>query len=509
MQQIVLNISSSAFNVIKYVAFTLIITPVYEFLLNSIIERQATLHVLLGQRVAFSDTNFGIFSLHSTFWGRSRNRFVLLLIGILIIAIELLMEFSFSSVQIPLSGRKQVWTQPSHQQRYQLSKTRGIQHLEHEPLRFPMEAALAKCPLGGKIHFLRRNISQGEHELKFQYYLNRTYTIRAPYLDATDNLTMHCNLQVAEKAGEVWVPFVSAVFTLGEGFDSSKQNYNFFAENHDYEEVDLELQPLSPFMVADVLTFPYSANNSLCIGLQPASCPVGEGAHCISSLRTPLPAKGAISVFFCTLRTRSGISVALAHGSGTESIRIHTIVMHVSGDVYKSLYEQDERQLRLLLVFLFLNRDWRLGNPVHTPIISKTQLEKMHELILLVSTEDGVSGLRQKKEFRDFHVGETEVVTVKQLAFIPGALVLLFLVLLVLYQVLLSKKLSRSQSKRGKHSVGVSLQWLRRQIVQDISRITKWEFGEESVAYRLVVQHGSDHRRLQLLPCGSTIRGNK
>ncbi|PXF45415.1 hypothetical protein BWQ96_04830 [Gracilariopsis chorda] len=482
MEELSLNVSPSVWNIIKYVTLSLIITPTFEFLLHRLSQQKARWDILRGRTVALSDTRLGIFSLHSTFWGRSRNRYLLLVIGTFVIAIELLFEFSFSSKLVAKSKTEQVWSQPDHQQRYLISSEEV--HFMREPALLPVEAANIEGCVEGEFNMRRKEKTKDEFQQTImEYSINGMYTVRRPYLSATDNATLYCSADHIEKKASFFVPFATKVVyddVEEEGFDYFGAFEDKFYNRSIYADVDMKLRFKANLTIDDTKLYMFNGKNSICIGSK--SLAVFGTAYLL-----------------CGLRAQSAFSLAVGSlHEDDERVSISTIVMEMSGPALGPLVDQAGRQIRFLLSNLFLNLVWHRPASEGASKLRKTTLEQIVQIALIVANEEGVAGIRRVKASREVLDGVQERASVKRLAIIPGALIGGMLLLFISMNVLLAICIAKAQRKTGQHSVRISTQFLRKQLRNDLLGMRAAHNEWQEIGYKLV--QDADEQRLQLLP---------
>ncbi|KAI0560403.1 hypothetical protein FGB62_113g08 [Gracilaria domingensis] len=498
MKEIVLPFSSSVFNVIKYIGISFILTPLLEYMLKVLIERIATLHVLRGRHVDPIDTGLGIFSLHSTYWGKKRNRFLLLGIGVCVIALELLLEFSFSAEMVSLSTNATVWIPPSHRQRYNVST--GMRFvLDHEPMQFLVDASNIECVLNGNFNLLPHHKSLEEHmtsnktvllfdkslyldrsQDEIAYFVEDTFTVRVPLRDAVDETITYCSADVLRARVKFFVPFVyRGMRQWGEGVETGDRTSDYagtdkteyIRRDPEYANVALEnLTRHSNFYVGETPVSLLFGNNTICCGLTFREC-AGFFDY---------------TKHLCGLRGNSGFSIAVAQGGpdGWEVPVVSAIIMYISGDGIKKLYDEDERQLRLLLLLVLYGTEWRQFD-----LIRKGSLQELAKISLLVANEEGVSGLKRYRMERNVYHGESEQASIKPLALIPATLIVLFLLILIVYNSMVSRKIALANGGHRMHRLDLTLQGLRNQCLRDIRELNNMNLGKEGVAYKLLPLH--------------------
>lgn len=497
MQEVSLGVSPSTWNVVKYIVLALIITPLLEALFAQLVATKATYDVLLGKEVIFSDSFLGTFGLHSTYWGAKRNLSLLLLTAILVIASELLFEFSFSSMPVDVPAERLVWEPPSFRERYDRSNST----LEQEPSIFP-DKAIKVCTAGPSVMqpFFNRHIEghNSHHQGGRGYKLSGIFTIRNPYL-AEDNTTVLCGLTEAVGRATFIVPrdIAASNVTFNDGFNFTSEYLGF--------------NSMSSFISAHNFTETRS------VRLYGFSTEVWESERGVTCV---LARNG--SRYFCSLIQDNRFMIRAARRKNVydRTIEIGMLggIMEAKGVVVPRLRERG-RQLRLLLYFAqkglsldIQDRDWlRLATMLDMEILAYA--------ILLIAHEEGVSGITAKLVRRDVLDSKKQVATMSTLVIFPTAMLFAIMLMLLtadfILRILIVRKNYngiglnlRTIRKLFCHwRVSMSRQWLRAKLAEDLEQSG---YYTKPVATNLgikIVQKGKD-QHLQVLPGIAVPRDN-
>ncbi|KAI0558100.1 hypothetical protein FGB62_235g014 [Gracilaria domingensis] len=328
-----------------------------------------------------------MFSLHGTHWGVRRNRWLLLLIGIPVLAAELLFEFSFSVTSIDVADERNVWLPPSHERYYATLEDDS----RSRPTSFPLQAT-ESC-VTGPIEMARSGSSTDTSEALisgYEYRMNGTYVVRKPYL-GLDNTSVLCSTSkttgrvsfvvphVLVDANSQWIEGVYAAVnssisgTIRDAFTNG-----------------------SPFKF---ISISMRANDRVvCIR------PRDFGYHC--ALYEEDSFILANTTIFWEERPFDNLTISVllrARGSGVEGLK------------------SQERRVRLIeaverIGFLKARLS---GRSTLQRLIDKDKVERIALMTLIAANEEGVGGVRQEVGTRPILSGSKQSATMKRMALIP------------------------------------------------------------------------------------------
>lgn len=454
MQDIVLNLDPSTWNVLKFIILTIITTPLLEFLLQRFINTKATYDVMRGEHVQFAESNLGVLSLHSVYWGRRRNSIYLLLVASLVFASELIFEFSFSAQALDIAEPREVWLPPSHAEHYTFSGRSLDGPERREPFQFPVLAA--ETCIKGESEMRRTgrsNEADGEFISGFEYHMEDTYVIRKPYL-ALDNSSVLCSVSTTIGRVSFFVPHVYLVnsSTGAEGVLALKNTSN--SEN-----------------VRQSLTSGTFDSYGFVNDVQVVA---SDNAVCIRS-------RSRSKTFLCAMYVMNAFILARTSEIWSDRVPDKTllsVVLNATGQPVEGMRSRT-RKLRYLATVsgnALLNTFVEGRRPSHQ-LVTKDKTETLALLVLVVANEEGVGGSRNKIGKRSFVIGQAQTATMKRLAFVPIAILVSFLVFLLVVEVTLSKLIASSTKNQGRKIWGctragsradTSIQWLRERICEDL-----------------------------------------
>eukprot|EP00178_Gracilaria_changii_P004383 TRINITY_DN1693_c0_g1_i1.p1 TRINITY_DN1693_c0_g1~~TRINITY_DN1693_c0_g1_i1.p1 ORF type:complete len:501 (+),score=36.14 TRINITY_DN1693_c0_g1_i1:54-1505(+) len=479
MKQFVLFFDPSSWNVLKFVAISIIITPLLENLLNSLIISRATLSVRRGVKLQIFDSRLGIFALHSRYAGSRFSRFWLLLCAAFILLVELLLEFSFSSTQIHSSAVMDVWLGPTHSDRYLASPNTTF---VDEPTRL-IDEIYRNCIEGPTI-MNRSEASNEEYSVVARYSLSAEYIMHKPYIQR-GGTGLVCDSESTTQTASFVTENV--VGSLGyEGFHSNygpqlKQNSSW---NQIIQNENFTVHGLFKFdnMVDSELMYIYMAEHTVCVG------------------------NNGKSHFLCAISNASAIAISVSPSLDYG----HSIALFASGQAILCLHEKS-RKIRLM-AYLTEKRILDRSNPYSYKeifqMVPKFQLEQVAMAALAVASEEGVTGLEYAKAERNIVLRQTrQVSTMSAFGFLPLTILAVVALSIMCWDAIVRVKIWKWDGKRGgvlsalfpKKRVEMSMQWLRETIREDLIRSGLGDStATESVRVRVVCTEGT--ARLRVLP---------
>ncbi|PXF45417.1 hypothetical protein BWQ96_04832 [Gracilariopsis chorda] len=477
MTEIQLGIDPSILNVIKYGVVALILTPLFEILADSLVSAKSTYDVLSGHTIEFSHSQLGIFSLHGTYWGRSRNRFMLIALGFAVIATELLFEFSFSSTTVDLEEVRQVWKQPSHAQRYIPAAGRERIELYREPTEFPGAVAL-RCTRGPRTMLrYRSNHTDGNERYQggLEFRLNGNYTIRMPYRARSDDEVLCSATQKTAKATFI-VPRVVRTRTA-----SQVEGVSLEVPTSGYKYIKSIVQD-NPPPVIDLFLY---------TDTEVGEVRSGDNGTCAGS--------------WCLIRDRDRSFVLVFWTF--ESI---VVVIKASGNALEGLTERG-RQVRLILTIIYENLFTGIGFNELSPslrVAEKNDMETLARWMIVAANEEGVGGLKAATVNRTVVGGSRQMATAT--GYLPASVSGLALIgsLLMVSCLLVRVMIARMGDKQQPFAVRFWRQWrlqttkqyMRAKMLEDLQHYGFCESVTlQNIGFRLDT-HGGPEATLRLIP---------
>ncbi|KAI0559849.1 hypothetical protein FGB62_133g07 [Gracilaria domingensis] len=454
MDDIILNIDPSVWNVLKFVILTIITTPLLELVFQHLIDTKATYDVLRGKKLLLSDSQLGLFSLHATHWGATKKKYLLLFIGLPVYAAELLFEFSFSVDIIDVAVQQRVWLPPTHDIHYTTSENLKFGRSDLEPTQFPLEAT-ESCIQGPsemlRIGSVDQNI--GGYLSGFEYRMEGEYTIRKPYL-AMDNSSILCSASKTVGNVKFVVPQVFLV-------NSSTKAEGVYAQvNTSGSESLGTVFKKSPFDYAGRLDTGF-ASGAVRENEQVVCMRTGRDFYCAWYMENTFVLANSSIFWSKTPGENFTLSVVLtATGSLIDGLR--------------------SRGRRMRLVATLIGSELlttRLGGQsLSQRLITKEKLERVAFLTLLAANEEGVGGIREQVGPRFLLSEEKQSASMKRIAFVPIAFFLGVMVLLLVSDGILSlliwsavfRKGAKESGSRRTLRVETSIQWLRERVCADL-----------------------------------------
>lgn len=499
MAEIALNIDPSIWNVLKFLILSVVATPLLELLLDHLLSTKATYDVLRGHHISMSDSRLGVFSLHSTYWGPRRNKIFLLLLGLIIIAAELLFEFSFSVTAVDIAATERVYIPPPHPSRYNGSGTMYLSSQNStEPSQF-LEHTAGVC-IDGPSFMLRSRSNHPDvlysNEEGLQYSMNGTYTIRKPYL-AMDNTSVFCSITKKTAWASFTVPRVINIRHRAstEGFDGSRNSSGFHSVSAAFSRG--AFQKLGLLQLHFFLTFASANDDIVCL-------------------------KPRAFGFFCAMMpddTFTLLNVSLFESSHPPPEFTMAVVLQASGEAVHGLRDRD-RRIRLLasLAGVRLMSAHLGGSQIGQRLVSRDELELISMMTLVAANEEGVGGIQDTLGTRIVRKGERQSATVKDFAMLPIFILLGLAVLFIFVDIAFCVLIDKISNKPGLQTapgiwkrlssqlrVKTSKQWLRARIAHDLN-----VSGANTIAHAdhvaVKIVPGEGEQLLQMLPGTATPR---
>eukprot|EP00177_Eucheuma_denticulatum_P005135 GFKZ01009358.1.p1 GENE.GFKZ01009358.1~~GFKZ01009358.1.p1 ORF type:complete len:490 (-),score=66.99 GFKZ01009358.1:192-1661(-) len=487
MDDIVLNIAPSTWNVLKFTILTLLTTPLLEFAFHHFINRKATLDVLRGKTLRVADSRLGLFSLHATYWGPQRNRFLLPLVALPILFAELFFEFSFSIATIDVANPAQVWLPTPYQERFAISEGEAevltIGDSKTYRSQIPLDA-IELCISGNKQMSTSGSPSEtdGVYISGFEYRMGGSYAIRKPYL-SDDNTSVVCSSSKTVADAFFLVPRVVRLggATAAEGYLGSDYN-------SDGDENVRESFMAGGFESLFVLES--NLRGAVIRNEQVVCVRTNFGfTLCAINLQDSFAVVTIPRVFFADKPEDDfTFSVVLvAQGRATEGMRSFErrvqFIAAVAGSKLLDHESEDERPSQR--------------------IVSKRKLERLALLTLIIANDEGVSGLMERTVERSI-LRETRVsVTMRRIAFIPISVLVIIFASIVMFDAVHGVRmtsLARSlDEKRPVCKVELTTQWFRQRILSDLQSDGLFEEAKVSDISVKLVQRGTDEY-FQILP---------
>eukprot|EP00178_Gracilaria_changii_P017886 TRINITY_DN50_c0_g2_i1.p1 TRINITY_DN50_c0_g2~~TRINITY_DN50_c0_g2_i1.p1 ORF type:complete len:561 (+),score=52.32 TRINITY_DN50_c0_g2_i1:389-2071(+) len=445
------SVNPSTFNVIKFIVIALFINPLLELLVDSITRGIATYNLLRGHAVILSDSKLGFFSLHGTFSGRKRNRAYLVALAIVIITMELLLEFSFSSTTIDVGEQQKVWLQPNHSQRYipTAEGSRVALHVNFEPTGFIEEVSRICTDWTTNLRSEPGILSEEDeiYDARSTLDMEMTFQIRKPYIHkATGDVC--CGIDQKQARANFFVPHLG------------KTNGSIDVEGHSTVVRSKRRQRISSMLNKYPLLELNTTINAY-NGLYSARA--SERASCVNSSCIAIDEHGTFTLF--TVSTSSNRAL------------VDTIDVVARGEALSALAEKG-RQIRLLLALLHQN--FQLvshSDPSSLLLIHRTMIQHMAIWMVVAANEEGVGGIEEAEVNRTIVTGRktvasaTSLVTVSMILLASVAF-LLFSTCLILQGMIatLDEHQDRSfwQRCQSQWRLQTSKQDMRQQLVDDL-----------------------------------------
>eukprot|EP00178_Gracilaria_changii_P002643 TRINITY_DN13950_c0_g1_i1.p1 TRINITY_DN13950_c0_g1~~TRINITY_DN13950_c0_g1_i1.p1 ORF type:complete len:503 (+),score=71.60 TRINITY_DN13950_c0_g1_i1:2798-4306(+) len=488
-QQLLLNLSPSAWNVIKWALFTFVITPAFELVAESLMTSSATVRAQKGAQLELFDSRLGIFALHSRYAGKRHTRLWLMLGAAVLVGMELWLEMSFSTAEVAATVSEGVWVGPDHSARYMRA---GNVSIEDEPTRF-LEAMGRQCIEGPRA--MRREPVEPEAaaqsegvEVIGQYMLTANWTVRAAYMREEDR-RVACDADAEPQWASMQVPNI--VMRGGaEGFNSKCVP----ALDRDSEWFPLlynaSLTQLGAFSFDGMHSRAFRGPRITCVELPQG---VGETETTVSATGTLL----------CAMRREA--TVALVLTSGLRIARCEA--MRLIGPGVAALVASPARQLRLL-AFVAETRILQPGwNTYLGPLVLKRELQRVALAALMASAERGVGGVEARRERRRVtqRGGRTrQTVTMDVLAAVPLAILAALGSVLAATDLVLRMHTMVRQRQR----LRLRSPWLARVAADDLRRIRAYSSGGDELRLCLRLQWEQRAMRVRVLPSLPTVAPN-
>eukprot|EP00178_Gracilaria_changii_P017194 TRINITY_DN49184_c0_g1_i1.p1 TRINITY_DN49184_c0_g1~~TRINITY_DN49184_c0_g1_i1.p1 ORF type:complete len:461 (+),score=57.46 TRINITY_DN49184_c0_g1_i1:232-1614(+) len=437
-----LNIHPSTWNVMSYVFLTLFINTLLEFLLYNVLASKATLDILRGNKVDLFDSRYGLVSLHSVYWGRRRNRNLLLLLGAVVIMTEILFAFSFSTVTLPDSINKQVWNQPAHTQ------------ITSEQLEaFDLRASVFPWAIGDQCFNSTdqvRDIFPGEENKRCGvgrgYIWNSTFLMRKPYL-GMDNTTALCGVSLQRHEARFEFPRLGL-----PGSIIRSDTLKTVSESSGCEQLSALFQRQSQTL----------SNVSVPLLEQ-------EGLHLLASNRMTC----LVERETCLLVEDDNQYVMVFTADGLSTLQ--AVALRASGNALLPL--RDRARQQRLMIALRLNDAVNPTRKVSRSNASRRTLTRrafieVAQTFLVVAVEEGVAGVRARVVDRPIIRGTRQSATVRKIAAIP--LFILFMLAVVLLTTDLIIRMKVANQKKAVDGlvdfgrVQLTKQWMREVAVEDL-----------------------------------------
>lgn len=474
MQDLVFFIEPSLWNVLKYLLLAVVVTPILEILLSSVIASRATLRVRNGSNLELFDSRLGVFALHSNYSGAARNRLWLILCAAFILGAELALEYSFSSDEIQSSAPALVWIGPNHRDRYLASANILI---TDEPTRIVDDMSRA-CIQGPRI--MNRTVSSDPQDpsVVAQYSLSGAFKIRRPYEQYSSSSIVCGGLPTVRNATFLTETVVDVDGV--EGFESGCRSGSIPDNNRWFEQA---------------LHQNYTVRADFQFGEQVLNVSVGDSSVCVGS--------DDDSIRHLCLLT-NGSTIALAIAAFPRIVRCIPLIM--SGEGVGPLFDT-ARSIRLLAHLM----EKRILTPPRTSflraIVPKFALEEVIVAALIVGIEEGVVGLRPRTRWQPVLDMQTrQVTTMSRLGLVPLALLALFGLVLACWDIILRIKIWKKDPRRRplplglflQKRIGMSKQWVLETVNEDLTRLEHYAMATEGVCVR---EHRHEGRmRLRVLP---------
>lgn len=487
MDDIVLNIAPSTWNVLKFIILTLLTTPLYEFTFHHFINRKATLDVLRGKSLRVADSRLGLFSLHATYWGPRRNRFLLPIVALPILFSELFFEFSFSITTTQVAYPAQVWLPTPYQQRFVISQgdANVLTIGDNKTYRSQILLDAIELCISGEKQMKTTGYSRPSDQVYisgFQYHMADTYVIRKPYL-SRDNTSILCSSSQMVAHESFLVPQVARVqgTTAAEGYLGSDYDSNGPQNVRDsfmaggFESLFVLGRNLRGSLIRNDRVVCIRTNFGFTL--------------CAVTLQDSFVVVTIPLVFFTDAPDDDfTFSVVLeARGNATHGMRS---------------FERRVQFISTVAASRLLDHESEVGRP-SLRLVSKSKLERLALLALIVANDEGVNGLTEKTVERSIFRENKVSVTMRRIAFVPISLLLMIFASIVVINVVCRVRLAslaRSlDEKREVRKVELTIQWLRQRILSDLHSDGLFEEAQASDISVKLVQSGT-HEYFQILP---------
>ncbi|KAI0556536.1 hypothetical protein FGB62_37g222 [Gracilaria domingensis] len=426
----------------SYVFLTLFINTVLELLLYNVLASKATLDILRGQKVDLFDSRYGLVSLHSVYWGRRRNRNLLLLLGAVVIMTEILFAFSFSTVTLPASVDRKVWNQPAH-------SDITSQDLEGFDLRasvFPWAIGDRCFNSSGQVRDMLPEEQNVQCGVGRGYIWKGTFMMRRPYL-GLDNTSVPCGVSMKDREAMFEFP------RLGIPGSTIRSD---------------RLALVSESRGCDRLS---SLFEQQATRLSNLSVPLleREGIHVLESRR-----------MICLLEHETCLVVegddkfVIVFTSGQLS-ELESVAFRASGEALEKLNDRNRR--RRLMVALRINDAIFPGRRISSRNATRRTLTRrafieVAQTFLNVAIEEGVAGVRVNAVDRPIFQGTRQSATVRAIAAIPLCILILLAVVLLTADIILRAKVAHQKKQvEGLVDFGrvqLTKQWMREIAVEDL-----------------------------------------
>ncbi|PXF41879.1 hypothetical protein BWQ96_08414 [Gracilariopsis chorda] len=474
-KQLLLNLSPSVWNVLKWALFTLVITPAFEIMTASLMASSATARVQAGAQLELFDSQLGIFALHSRYAGKRRTRLWLVLGTAVLMALELWLEMSFSAAEVVVTVSEEVWVGPNHDERYMRRENFSI---NDEPTRL-LETMSRQC-IAGPRAMKRDSVQRAtvtvleEAEVIAQYSLTANWTVRAAYVREEDSLVA-CDAVAETKWASVEAPNIVSQYGV-EGFHSDCDpalglDSEWFQTLHNES-----FTQRGAFVFEGERARAYSGTRATCVELDAGV----DRAEDIDDVPLRL---------VCALQLNSTVAITLT--AGLNIARCVALLLHGPG--VETLAGSHARQLRLLAFVAETRILWPGWSNTLKGMVQKRSLERVAMAALMVSGERAVSGVAERRERRRVTQsgGQVrQVATVDTLAVVPLVALGALGALLAVCDVVL--RLRRRTTKR----VQMSSPWVAAVVAVDAQRLGV--YGDSPVRLRLQLDRAAG--RVRVLP---------